>query len=78
MIHSSCENCLLQDRCKNIGLPLSDVRNLMFLVGFDPHDTFAMGMAEVTLKNRQGNLKIFHALLDETVVSKACIMDMQR
>jgi hypothetical protein len=44
----------------------------MTLVGFDRSDPFALGMAEVTLKNKQGSMESFYEVLEQAPNAKAC------
>lgn len=72
MINSPCTSCLLKDKCEAVGIDLEDMRKLVYLAGQDATDLFALGMAEFTIKNKNGNFTRFQGLLDENPIRKIC------
>ena len=72
MINSPCISCLLKDKCEEVGIELDDMRKLVFLAGQDPTDLFALGMAEFTIKNKNGDFTRFQGLLHENPIRKSC------
>ena len=72
MVSVSCLQCELKENCEKVGISLNEMQKLLFIMGQDSRDPFALGMVEFTLKNRSANFHIFQELLSENGKIRRC------
>ena len=74
MLNVSCRQCELIESCEKVGISLDEMQKLLFLVGQDTNDPFALGMIKFTLKNRNGNFNYFQDVLFQNSKIRHCLL----
>ena len=72
MLSVSCLQCELKESCEKVGISLNEMQKLLFIMGQDRHDPFALGMVEFTLKKRHGDFHNFQEMLSENGKIRRC------
>lgn len=63
MLNVSCLQCELRENCEKVGIAMDEMQKLIFLMGQDLNDPFALGMVKYTLQKKHGDFNIFQTLL---------------
>ena len=72
MLNKTCLECELKENCEKVGIAMHEMQKLIFLMGQDNNDPFALGMVQYTLKKRSGDFSSFQELLANSGKIRRC------